>query len=57
MSNKKLNKLAEDATINYRQNQSKMFCECAINLMVTDMSIEATIEYLEEQISILKEYR
>ena len=57
MSNKKLDKLAKEAVANYRQNQSKTFCECAINLMVTDMSIEATIEYLEEQISILKEYR
>lgn len=53
---KSLEEIVDKCTIKYKQEQSKRFCECAINLMVGDMTIEEVIAYLEAQIDILKQY-
>ena len=53
---KSLDQMAEEATIRYQNEQAMFFCECAINLMMTTMSVKAVRQYLKDQRKILKEW-
>ena len=52
----KLDEIADQESDLFLRNQAMLFVECAINLMVTCMTVEETIEFLDAQIDILEEY-
>ena len=47
---------AEAATQDYLRRRSITFLECAIDLMLTHMSLQDVIEILETQAKIIKEF-
>lgn len=53
---KALRDIADDATYKYLATQSMNFTECAINLMMTSMTVKEVTEFLRFQIKILEEY-
>lgn len=53
---KALQEIADEATYKFLASQSMNFTECAINLMLTTMTVKEVNEFLRCQIKILEEY-
>lgn len=56
MTKKTIEEMSSQEIYLFQANQSMMFCECSINLMMSTMPIEEVIDYLQSQIEILKEF-
>lgn len=53
---KALQQIVDQSVYDFQANQSMNFCECAINLMMSTMSVAEVTNFLRCQIKILEEY-
>lgn len=53
---RQITEIAQRAAQRFHSEQSKLFGECAVNLMATSMPISEVIEWLERQAEMLREF-
>lgn len=53
---KALQQIVDQSIYDFQASQSMNFCECAINLMMSTMSVAEVTHFLRCQVKILEEY-